>query len=112
MVAAIFNALPDWMMSIIIAFVVWFGLNYIWVAPHYFEVRTVETFSANINGKSYTDKDSMRSCFRGVMFENFGSQRFDMAVFTSTFGFFGSYGQVYSLLLPNHILNERCAKYA
>jgi hypothetical protein len=36
MLAGIFNILPDWMMGAVAALLVWFGLNYIWIAPEYF----------------------------------------------------------------------------
>lgn len=80
MLSAIFNVLPDWAVAAILAALAWFGVNYIWLGPAYFErVATV---------RSCQDRDFHR-----------GDVRWDAAMYTATLSIMGS---------ENTILNQVC----
>ena len=38
---AIFNILPEWAVGILLAALLWFGVNYVWIAPAYFESKKI-----------------------------------------------------------------------
>lgn len=73
MLTAIFNVLPDWAVAIIIGGAIWFGINYTWFAPEYFE-RVI----------------TRQYCGVSKFYENSQDEKFDMAIYTSTIGVFGS----------------------
>lgn len=70
MFTAIFNVLPDWAVAVILAALVWFGVNYAWLSPAYFE-RVV----------SATD-----GCSNSHASRKLGDERVSMALYTSTLG--------------------------
>lgn len=79
MLSAIFNVLPDWAVAVILAALAWFGLNYVWLGPWYFEARA--------------RKDQCMTSFHS------SDVRYDAAMYTSTIGIMGS---------ESEILNKRC----
>lgn len=69
MLTAIGNILPDWAVGLVLAAVAWFGVNYVWLAPKFFERKV--------------------NCHQEYMF--YGDRHITaMAMYTSTFGLSGN----------------------
>ena len=72
MLTAIFSILPEWAVGILIAALLWFGVNYIWLGPAFFTAAvTAETCREHL--KLYA-----------------GDYRMEMGLYTSTFGNYGN----------------------
>lgn len=69
MLGQIFNVLPEWAVSAIVAAGLWFGVNYIWLATPYFESRV-----------------SDYNCSTSDFYRNSPNEKFAMALHTATLG--------------------------
>lgn len=78
MITAIFNLLPDWAVGVIMAAALWFGVNYFWLGPAYFE----------------THPPSNSNCSTAAI-QVYGNEfRGQMATYTASFGMLENYAAI------------------
>lgn len=73
-IGTIASILPDWFTSIIVAALLWFGVNYIFLAKYHFE-DVHRNYNKNVV-----------SCSKDIFEAGFQNDRSAMALFTSSFG--------------------------
>lgn len=71
MLTAIFNVLPEWAVAVLLAGLVWFGVNYVWLTPMYFE-------SSRVLGEA--------PCVSTIARRGMDTLKMDMTIHTASFG--------------------------
>lgn len=89
MITALFNLLPDWAVGFVLAAALWFGVNYFWLGPAYFEANPPSS-------------QNTRSTCSAQTIQIYGNDfRSQMATYTASFGMLESYAAII-----NRICNE------
>lgn len=89
MISAIFGILPDWAVGVLLALLVWFGVNYVWLGPTFITRYAVS-------------QEAVLKCSPVVIRHYYSAKNYDIAVYTSSLGYIGN---------PFNIMDDICKDY-